>query len=222
MLSFELPLVTPTPLITAHSLAQTERISYFCLCSRLPKKQLLLLPLLRTLLLTLRTVLKDGATADDTLYPFHCTVRNAHIPVSSSNPYAFLRYFRPDKNPTPEDFDVQAAAPLVPLITHLKCVLGKLHLCMVYDHRGLPGLWRLLSHRHCSFACLSMAPGGWPFRQGKIENPQLLFSITPHRYSLLLRYARVGLWCGTLGCFVQPRSFCCVVYSLLGLTLYST
>ena len=162
--------------LMAHSLSQTEQISD--LRTRLPEKQLPLLPFLRTLLLTLPTDFTDDHTPDDSLYYFLCADPAADQTALASNANTLLRYLHPDKSPNPNDPAVKAAAHLVPLITHIKRVLTKPALRLVYDHCGLTGLQRLLNHKHRCLHCMPVDETGRPLRQGPVEYPQLHLLLT--------------------------------------------
>ena len=148
----------------AHSLSQTEQIGE--LRSRLPDKQLSLLPFLRTLLLTLPTDFTDDNTPDDSFYHFFCADPAADQTTLASNANTLLRFLHPDN---PDDPAVKAAIHLVPLITHIKRVLITPALRLVYDHCGLAGLHRLLNYKLRCTHCMPMEDTGRPLRQGPLE-----------------------------------------------------
>ena len=158
--------------LMSHLIAQIEQISD--LRSHLREKQPLLLPLLCTLLLTLPTDLLDDDTPDDILYHFFCADHGAAASNLSSRADTLLRYLHPDRNPKPDDPDINQAAQLVLLITHIKRVLADIPLRTVYDHCGLPGLRRLLKQRHRCKACVPMENVGRFLQHGSVEYPQLL------------------------------------------------
>ena len=162
--------------LMAHSLSETEQIGE--LRNRLPDKQPPLLPFLRTLLLTLPTDFTDDNTPDDSFYHFLCADPAADQATLLSNANTLLRYLHPDKSPNPDDPAVKAAAHLVPLIKHIKRVLTLPDLRLVYDHCGLTGLQRLLSHKLRCFHCMPVDETGRPLRQGPVEYPQLHLLLT--------------------------------------------
>ena len=163
-------------LLMAHSLSQTEQIGE--LRSRLPDKQPPLLPFLGTLLLTLPTDFTDDNTPDDSFYHFLCVDPAADQTTLASNANTLLRFLHPDKSPNTDDPAVKAAAHLVPLITHIKRVLTIPALRLVYDHCGLTGLQRLLSHKLRCLHCMPVDETGRPLRQGPLEFPQLHLLLT--------------------------------------------
>ena len=162
--------------LMAHSLSQTEQIGE--LRSRLPDKQPPLLPFLRTLLLTLPTDFTDDNTPDDSFYHFLCVDPAADQTTLASNANTLLRFLHPDKSPNPDDPAVKAAAQLVPLITHIKRVLTIPALRLIYDHCGLTGFQRLLSHKLRCLHCMPVDETGRPLRQGPLEFPQLHLLLT--------------------------------------------
>ena len=160
----------------AHSLSQTEQIRD--LRSRFSDKQPPVLPLLRTLLLTLPTDFSDDDTPDDSLYHFSCADPAADQTTLASNANTLLRFLHPDKSPNPDDPAVKAAAHLVPLITHIKRVMILPALRLVYDHCGPTGLQRLSNHKLRCILCMPKEDTGRPLRQGPLENLQLHLLLT--------------------------------------------
>ena len=157
--------------LMAISLSQTEQIGE--LRSRLPEKQPPLLPFFRTLLLTFPTDFSDDNTPDDSLYYFLCADPAADQTTLPSNANTLLRFLHPDKNPNPDDPAVKPAAHLLPLITHINCVLAIPALRLVCDHCGLTGVQRLLNHKLRCIHCMPVEDTGRSLRQGHVEYPQL-------------------------------------------------
>ena len=160
----------------AHFLSQTEQSGEFR--SHLPDKQPLLLPFLRTLLLTLPTDFSDEDTPEDSLYQFLCADPAADQTALASNANTLLRFLHPDKSAHPDDPAVKAAAHLVPLVIYFKCVFTLPAFCVVYDHCGLNDLQRLLNHKFLCINCMPVENTGRPFRQGPLEYPQLHLLLT--------------------------------------------
>ena len=187
-----------------------------------------LLPFLRTLLLNLPTDLADDDTPDHSLYHLLCAYLDADQNTLSSNANTLLPYLHPDKSPNPDDPALIAAAHLVPLFTHKKCVLTQTSFRLVYDHCSLTGFQRLLTHK---LGCIHFMPvdaTGRSFRWNscRISSARYFAHLKPLNLLSSLRMRPRNVVCDSQGaiwwlllpffCVVcTPMCLSCVMFSVL-------